>query len=231
MAVNTGFFKGILLSPLSLSCHLWKLSQHYWKSARWMASASDVMCSLPGWEALPGCCVTTWKATWPEEVASGLPVGWLSAKRGELDWAQGPQLSTLWVFHHSCFLSFHFLPTQADEILRNCATQIVKLLSTLNLKNLYKSLGPSLTLKAAHKTSISSWGISQPTWHVLRARRQDRAKSMALTAEAWTGVSALPLLTVCPCTGFLGFGASVSTFLRSSVVKPAAWVFRITENN
>lgn len=161
MAVNTRFLKGSLLSSSSLPCHLWKLSQHSWESARWMTSASDVICSPPGWNAVPGCCVTAREATLPKEAVTGLPLGRLSSKGGWFNRAQCPELSILWAFYHNWLLSLYLLLYSLWWNLQNFCNPNCQVAEHIKSENLYKPLGLFITLKAAHETSISSGRISQ----------------------------------------------------------------------
>lgn len=97
-------------------------------------------------------------------------------------------------------------------------------------EKLYKPPGPSVTLKAAQEASKPG-GISQPQCCMLGEKWYE------IEARAWlwnqTGPSCnLSSVTsrCAPLHPFLNLlEPSVSTFLRSTVVKPVTWVFRITE--
>lgn len=133
MAVNTGFLKKSPLSPLSLSCHLLKLSQHSWENAKWMASTNDVICSPPGWNSSPGTVSPHGKPPCSRKQSQDrLQVG--SGPR-EADSTRPEVLNRLHGEHPGQLASSTPLPplTPSDEICRSSATQIAKLLSTLNL--------------------------------------------------------------------------------------------------
>lgn len=170
MAVNTEFLKRSPLSPLSLPCHLLKLSQHSWEGSRWMASANDVICSLPGWSASPGCRVTAWKAASPKEAVPGLPLGSLTSKGGWFYQAYSPELTTSWSFHNWFLTPPDPLLILSNETCSTSVTQIVRVAERIKSEKSYNSLGPSRTLKATHEPTAGSGRISQEKWSVLRER-------------------------------------------------------------
>lgn len=222
MAVNTGFLKRSPLSPLPLSCHLWKLSQHSWEGSRWMASANDVICSQPGWSALPGCCVTVWKAASPKEAVPGPPLDSLTSRgvgEGEGSWfyqAYSPELSMAWSLHNWFLSPPDPLLPLSNETCSASITQIVRDAEHIKSEKSYNSLGPSRTLKATREPRAVSGGISKPKWCVLWERGFRVGSRVQLCALRQVAES---------------LWASVSAFLRNIVVKAAPWSFRIMERN